>query len=417
MAQRKKKPSGHQLQKIAVAQYRNDFFRKMEFIINSYCGENIYSLIPQSVLEKAYLTRCHSFSYSPAKGCKIARGVMNDTKCILPNLIKTQKLAITPKGHEITITDYFTVGITIFSLHASLKDNLFPHAARVKTALYPFTEDSALFDKANEQLCTAIQMFGYGQSDLGECLYWLKHSLTQPENSALGMQSVIEIYSHVPESTSIVIDGIARPIIPVGWAFAYTGIEWVSLKPSVLNIDSPFAEIPLKVFIQSHALQRLAERIDCFWIGLLHLNMYVSLRNPKVFYDSKDNLLIEYRFFDTKAGYFRVDIVDGVIVLRTFLFVTNNGTPEGQMLEKNTGLQKLDKKYLAIDKLSTFMSSDIGDNQEVRKIFIDAGCSCLLDLYEKTNVLSTKHPNQTTSTLMLDYLGQRSSPTSIPLHE
>ena len=52
-----------------------------------------------------------------------------------------------------------------------------------------------------------------------------------------------------------------------------------------------------------------------------------------------------------------MDIIEGKIVIRTFLFVTNNGTPEGKKLAQITGLQKLDKKYLALDKLSTFMTS------------------------------------------------------------
>ena len=98
------------------------------------------------------------------------------------------------------------------------------------------------------------------------------------------------------------------------------------------------------------------------------------------------------------------NFIEGVIVVRTFLFVTNNGTPEGQLLEKNTGLQKLDKKYLAIDKLSTFMTSDLDKNEEVLRIFKASGCQCLLDLYEKMKPLISKHANQFDSNLMLNYL-------------
>jgi hypothetical protein len=107
---------------------------------------------------------------------------------------------------------------------------------------------------------------------------------------------------------------------------------------------------------------------------------------------------------NAKAGYFRVDVIDGKIVIRTFLFVTNNGTPEGQRLGKITGLQKLDKKYLAIDKLSTFMTSDIGQNENIKKIFIDSGCQCLLDLYEQSHSLATNTPKRFDSELMLKYI-------------
>jgi hypothetical protein len=99
------------------------------------------------------------------------------------------------------------------------------------------------------------------------------------------------------------------------------------------------------------------------------MNIFTSLQNPKFTYDSNNKLLIEYRFFDTKTGYLRVNIVNDIILTGTFLFVTNNGTPEGQLLDKNKGLQKSDKEYLNIDKLSTFMNSDLDKNEEVQKIF------------------------------------------------
>ena len=92
------------------------------------------------------------------------------------------------------------------------------------------------------------------------------------------------------------------------------------------------------------------------------------------------------------------------IVIRTFLFVTNNGTPEGQMLENVTGLQKLDKKYLALDKLSTFMTSDIGGNEKVKEIFTSAGCQCLLELYERSHLIATNSPKQFDAELMLKYI-------------
>ncbi len=107
----------------------------------------------------------------------------------------------------------------------------------------------------------------------------------------------------------------------------------------------------------------------------------------------------------TKAGYFRFDVVGNIIVVKTFLFLTNSGTPEGDLLAKNTGLKVLDMKYLTIDKLSTFMSSDIANNVQINKIFTDAGCQSLFELYAKVADICTKHSNQTPFARMLDYIG------------
>jgi len=174
---------------------------------------------------------------------------------------------------------------------------------------------------------------------------------------------------------------------------------WVGRLPILVPIAQPetcrywcnqhIAELPLKVYIQSHAINRLFERIDCFWIGAVYFNLYFSLASPKIEYDINKTLLIEFRIFNVKAGYFRADIVDGIILIRTFLFVTNNGTPEGMLLESNTGLQKLDKKYLAIDKLSTFVNSDLDKNEEVQQLFINSGCQCLFNFYSEMKPLLT----------------------------
>lgn len=74
------------------------------------------------------------------------------------------------------------------------------------------------------------------------------------------------------------------------------------------------------------------------------------------------------------------DIIDEKIVLRTFLFLTNNGTPEGEKLHEHTGIMKEDKMYLTIDKFSSFIHSDIKYNDHIKDIFIKAGCQSLFEV-------------------------------------
>jgi hypothetical protein len=79
-------------------------------------------------------------------------------------------------------------------------------------------------------------------------------------------------------------------------------------------------------------------------------------------------------------GYFKADITQGKILIRTFLFLTNEGTPEARRLKENTGLNKVDVKYLNIDKIKAFIESDIVKNERIKNIFIEAGCGGLFDL-------------------------------------
>jgi hypothetical protein len=86
--QRKKKPNTQQAQKHLATQYRADFFHKMKRIIDSVCGADIYPLIPQRILDDAYLCRSFPFKFKVKYNSNVPAKTLNDAKAILPNLIK-----------------------------------------------------------------------------------------------------------------------------------------------------------------------------------------------------------------------------------------------------------------------------------------------------------------------------------------
>jgi hypothetical protein len=105
-----------------------------------------------------------------------------------------------------------------------------------------------------------------------------------------------------------------------------------------------------------------------------------------------------------KLGYFKGDIIGDKLVIRTFLFITNNGTPEGKKLQKLIGLQKADKKYLGIDKLSTFILSDIKENEQLKTLFCEAGCGDLFKL-DKTVLNKPEEKEIACAHFIANYLG------------
>lgn len=404
MAQRKKKPKTQQTQKHLAVQYRANFFRKIKFIIDSICGADIYPLIPQRVLDEVYLYRCTPFRFTAECKSNITSKHLADVKVILSSLFKNKIIKIPLFNLEITLSEFYTVYYTIKILQMRISNISFTNDDKVKEALQIIADDDSALEEATKHMYSILYVYNFGECDLRKMLYWYRHDFIFPKTFPVETKNIITVNSATVETITVKVDGNARPAIRVGWAFAYTGVKWLSLNPSALGLKSPFPEIPLKVYIQSHAINRLLERIDCFLSGFIQFNTYCSLASPIIAHDTNNNLLIEFHILDTKAGYFRADIVEGILLIRTFLFITNTGTPEGQLLEKNTGLQKLDKKYLAIDKLSTFMTTDIDKNDEIQRIFRTSGCQCLLDLYEKMKPLVTKHANGFDSELMLKYI-------------
>lgn len=387
-----------------MARYRNEFIPRLKHFIDLINGEEVSSLIPASILDELYNFRSHPFKIVVSPGSTVPSSVVKDVRETISFQTKSKEITITVWSDkpEVTLEEFFTLILTIsLNLEKLIKENQ-PALQSLKRRLIEFNATlQDLVNIASDSLYTSLLSLGFFHYDISKTIYWLKHEFIA---TPFGPGNIISISSFKIESSDIIIDDIKRTVIRVGYAFPNYGIDWLSLKPSELKVENSVSDTPLDVYIQTHALQRLAERIDCFPIGSVHYNMFQSFKFPVVSNDLYGNILMEFRYFNTKAGYFRLDIIDGKIIIRTFLFVTNNGTPEGQKLGSNTGLQKLDKKYLAIDKLSTFMTSDIGKNENVKKIFIDAGCQCLLELYERSHSVATNTPKRFDSELMLKYI-------------
>ncbi|NVO10558.1 MAG: hypothetical protein HXX16_11395 [Bacteroidales bacterium] len=403
MAQRKKKQSSHQQQKIAKAKHKNEFLSKLKYLTNSVCKEDIYSLIPKEMLEEVYSCRYHTVRIELAEGCNVSSHIHNLLKRTVSAWLKSEKISLA-KGVEISFDDYYTIALSSRYIKTIKFINL-PDIGNLKKGIETLYDMvGGALEEAQSATVLALFAFCLGFSCMEKSLYWFKLDLSASEDYGEGLHHLAFLHSVEVESINIVVDGTSRPAKRVGWAFTGSGLLWATLKPSILNVKGPFADIPVDVYIQSHALQRLNERLDCFEVGTIQMSLYESLRDAKVVFENCDQPLIEYKFFGTKVGYLRADYVDGVILIRTFLFITNNGTPEGKKLEKVTGLQKLDKKYLAIDRMSAFNSSDMSSNPEVREIFESAGCGNLISLYKEIALFSNKQSNQNISKLLLDYL-------------
>lgn len=407
MAKNKKnKQSYHQKDKLAKAQHRNEYMRKFHYYINLICGTEIYKLIPNYVYEYEYHHRFLSVKIDSANGHDIPSSEIKLHKAVIAYRLNEEKIEFFPGGPEITFKDYFTVISDIYHLDARLGEDSFPQATKVIEALKDFKDkDNDLLSRVLTRVNFILLAFGTLSSNLEKSFYWFNFTIDyDKDNPRKNIQYLATMCRKMPEIISVEIEGSKRPVTRVGWPYALEGMRWASIKAKDLNIETHFGDLPMDVYMQEHAIKRFAERMDTIYISLMQMFITLSINNPKVCLDKNNNLLIEYKIFDIKAGYFRADIIGGKVIIRTFLFITNNSTPEGQLLEKIHGIKKLDKKYLAIDKLSTFLDHDIGSNNELRKIFVDVGCESLIVLYDKLSNFRSEDNHQSPIEFMLKYL-------------
>jgi hypothetical protein len=154
----------------------------------------------------------------------------------------------------------------------------------------------------------------------------------------------------------------------------------ISVALKDIEPDTRFPDLRMRVYIQQHAINRLMERTCCPFPHWIFAYLTYAMLKPTIIRLSKDRFLFEYHVVDIKIGYLVVQKIEGDLLIRTFLFITHNGTPEGRKLEELTGLQKEDKKYLSIDNLQSLANSDIEQNETIRDIFLKAGFAPLLEL-------------------------------------
>jgi hypothetical protein len=159
-------------------------------------------------------------------------------------------------------------------------------------------------------------------------LYWVDLKFGWNEFQQYVMEFIV--HCHLAEKRSFEIDGKARPAFRCGQPF-HTEIKWIEWEGTVVHKESGKS---YSVFIQSHALKNLYQRAlfvqDGEW--LVHDYLWQSLLNPQVVSaaGNRDKILVEYSLNAHKLGYLVASIVDGSVLIESFLFLTMDGTPEGQ---------------------------------------------------------------------------------------
>lgn len=395
MSKHKRKGSPLKSQKIALAQSKNEFFSNLkQFCDKVTANPAIYKLIPERDLEVLFLARYRPVRMRAAEGNKMPSSMKKYCQDYVSSMLKFRKVPfVIGELTEISIFDYYSVAFTLATYAKSLIENNIPALDVLRKALEPL--DAKINDEGRhepwKQYHETMNSVALIFCNLDTGLFTAKSERRQNvETGDVGF--CMETYCLQTEKIQISVEGKNRPAHRVGWFNWQPSlhINYIAAKSEDLGL---MAGLKLDVYIQNHALDRLQERMDGMNTGALHLCIIESIKNPKVCHNKNGDLLIEFIFFGNKTGYFRADVANGQLLLRTFLFMTNNGTPEGEKLHRNTGIMKEDKMYLAIDKISTFLNSDITNNPRVKQLFLDAGCESLFKV-EKWAYFGERNDNQ-----------------------
>jgi hypothetical protein len=382
MPVRKKKKAHTNRLKVETAQHQKQFISEVKYIIEKTCGEDVLRYIPQEDFEQLYKYRFRPVSIRAAAGEDIPDDKLRFANCMISRLFKLSHVEINMGGlSRLSLYQYYSIGYTIMSYIVWLNDDEYPHAIEVKKALAPWDKiiESPIDEEAFDMFNGFMIMIAMFCSNVNDHLYTLEFNPKVLKRGLTHVGIISEMYKTQLPKVKIKIEEQLRPAWQVCWG--YPGFDRQLIYISVKSEDVYLKPGRMfNVYIQTHALNRLTERLDGVEPGVLHFSIHSSLSEPKVSKSKSGFLMFEYEIFGNKAGYLLGEVVDEKIVIKTFLFLTNTGTPEADKLKAATGLMKEDIMYLDIDKLSTFVYSDIADNDRIRQLFIDAGCESLFKI-------------------------------------
>lgn len=406
---RTKKAKGIQQHKQMLEQHRKEYFHRLNKIAQASGAYEVFKKLSKKELVILEYSKVSAFRVEEANPGRLKNQELKILKSYVSDYMKFTKFTIKEGYPQISLHDYFSAGVGLRHYLRVLEDDEYPLATEIKEAFADFMKMVNEDDIPRQLLGTQAQAMAWTISTIDKGYFWFEYSVVA-EKGLMGYDCY-KTYIFEPEIKHFKINGTNRPAFRIGFVQDKDGVTWMKLKAAKLGNNSSFADLALDIYIQSHALLRLKERLDGFIDPELHSNLFLSLLMPRVVENFQGKSLIEYRFYQDKVGYLVAEIVDGAVLIKTFLLLTNDGTPEGAKLKELAGLSQVDKKYFEIDKLSTFLYSDISANPELKSVFVKAGCE---NLFTVESIRKQNHEQKKAAAPLLKYLNQSKEVVSLP---
>jgi len=148
---------------------------------------------------------------------------------------------------------------------------------------------------------------------------------------------------------------------------------WVKTSSSSIDTNDS-NDRSLSVYIQSHALARIKERLDIMAAYTQRISLFNSVLDCKLVTTFKGSTLISFRDEHERIlGYIPFTIDGDNLILLSFLPLCSPNVPEGIHLCKILDMTKDDLIFLGMDKLSFYQNTDFDANPRLKVALKKAG--------------------------------------------
>ncbi len=330
-------------------------------------------------------------------------------------IVKELKAVLTHTHFEVpsiklplSFQDFFTVAFPIAqrlsnAIAANPDSEELASEVRRVAATFACRETFCEFEGA---MLTALHQVLIKYSRINSTMYYIKVRRLKGEHDRV--QSCLDLCCEHARPAQISIDGARRPAYRCGHPWSPGAIHWISWSGSVLNLPDANRQFP--VYVQQHTLdrlygpgRRLPGRTDQDYI--VHDALWLSLSNPrihKISNSDRRNVLVEFEFLGRKVGYLVARLLEDKVLIRTFLLLTMEGTPEANTLRQRLGLRREDMTYLGLDDLATYATTDLREDLQLVAALGDCGCGHLFDVLTYSGVRRSGIADRARHYLQLD---------------
>jgi hypothetical protein len=188
----------------------------------------------------------------------------------------------------------------------------------------------------------------------------------------------------------VAVEGHRRPVYPVldinHWRGS-TPVEWTRelIAPCFHKYLNLTDDKPVPVFVQSHALEQMNKRLDLpLYAPFAETWLVHALQEPVIAKQLPGRqVLVQFRVDAKRVGYLVVSRLPDMFLVRTFLFLTMKGTPEGRLLEEKLNVSRQEINHLKLDEMSRFTNTDLKEDKNLRRVLTACGCGHLFKLAEE----------------------------------
>lgn len=151
------------------------------------------------------------------------------------------------------------------------------------------------------------------------------------------------------------------------------------------------------IFIQSHALQRIRERMDIFPATWRNYYSMMPLRGNYRVVREREHLrpMFECFYEDVVFGYYPFIVQGDKLIILSFLPIFALTTPRGAYLESRMKISRQDIEFLGMDKLSFFFTVDFEQIPTLHEMLYKVGVGPLLE-FESPDLLPFERDPQKT---------------------